>query len=224
MKKVCFINGSPRGKSSGSQYLIGEISSMIKKDNIKVESICIIDCLKNRDIERVFHDLLSYDSLVFTFPLYVDSIPSNMLDFLVQFEAYVNQQNEGQTKVPNVYAVVNCGFIEGDQNKNAIKIMEHFSDKIGFSWRFGIGVGAGEFLSRTQDLPMESKVKRNIFQAFTRLVQDIEKEGIEATNNILESPKIPRFLFIFMGSKGWVGMAKSNNLKKKQLMAKPYSK
>ncbi|WP_105614412.1 NAD(P)H-dependent oxidoreductase [Vallitalea okinawensis] len=220
--KVCFINGSPRGKSSGSQFLIGEISSMIKKEEIKVDNICIVDCLKNRDLEEVFCELLDYDSLVFTFPLYVDSIPSSMLDFMTQFETFVHHQNNVLVKRPKVYAVVNCGFIEGEQNKHALKIMEHFSDKIEFSWQMGVGIGAGEFLARTPDLPLENKVKRNILKAFNVLVQHIKDEELDVSSNILESPKIPRFIFIFMGSRGWVQWAKKNSLKKKQLMARPY--
>ncbi len=58
--------------------------------------------------------------LVFVFPLYVDSIPSQLLQFLIIL---------GERKDLNhdimVYCVVNNGFFEGTQNYIAIQQMKN---------------------------------------------------------------------------------------------------
>jgi hypothetical protein len=72
-----------------------------------------------------------------------------MLDVLVHLDDYCHSQPV-QPHNPLVYVIVNNGFIEGMQNKNVLNIMRHFTDTLGYNWRFGIGIGGGEFLRETQ--------------------------------------------------------------------------
>lgn len=226
MNEVCFINGSPRGKNSGSQYFIGEISKLLNIEKMKIEHLCIVDCLKNNNVEEVFEKIYKANSIIFVFPLYIDSIPSSMLDFLAQFGEFIQKSSRmnmlDKTKVPRIYAVVNSGFIEGEQNKHALKIMEHFCDRIGFDWRFGLGIGAGEFMKESRDISIESKMKKTIYEAFLILKNDIENSRMVYKDNILANPRMPKFLFMFFGNRHWVRIAKRKKVKKNELYAKPY--
>lgn len=224
MKKVCFVNGSPRGENSASQYLISEMGRQLDKNKAEVEEVCIVTALKNGNRKEEFEKLLAVDSIVFVFPLYVDSIPSSMLDFLDQLADYrKNEKQEltGGRKAPDVYAVINCGFVEGHQNVNAMQIMQHFSTALRLNWRFGVGIGAGEFMRESQEIPMESKVKRKVYEAIIQLIQDIERSEVVLKKNIFTNPQISKSLFMLAGSWHWRRMAGKNKLKRKMLYARP---
>jgi multimeric flavodoxin WrbA len=220
MKKITIINGSPRGEQSGSQMFIKEIKKLLNTDELNISEICIKDKNIKGETEATFKEILSSDSLLFVFPLYVDCLPSILLDFMEKLEEYVKINKEGHC--PKVYAVVNCGFLEGKQNINAIHIVENFANRIGFKWRFGIGIGAGEFMKSTENnIPMQSKLKVKIYNALVELAEDIKSDKNEIRSNLFVSPSIPRFLFLLSGNQFWVSKAKSNNLSKKKLYERP---
>jgi hypothetical protein len=69
--------------------------------------------------------------LVFAFPLYVDGIPSHLLNCLRKLEKFFGGLDK---KDIMVYSLGNCGFYEGDQNKLAIEMMENWCAKAGLKW------------------------------------------------------------------------------------------
>lgn len=227
MKKVYLINGSPRGTNSASQYFIDEVCKLLDKEKIEIEEISIIDFRKSTDKEKIYTEVINSDNIIFTFPLYVDSLPSIVIEFLIGFENFIkNRENFMDVRrLPRVYAIVNCGFFEGQQNRYAVQIMKNFCDKVHFTWRFGIGIGAGEFMRETQNnIPLNKNPKQKIYKALQDMKEDIENNVETPKNNIFESPQFPKFLFKFMGNRGWIKMGKLNKISKKQLYAKPYAK
>lgn len=226
MKKICFINGSPKKSVSCSGTLINEISKMLDSSKVQTEAVSIVNCLKSDGLEKTFAKLLQMDVLVFVFPLYIDSIPSSMLDFLDQFNVFVDSQTERKavkTLGPKVYAIMNCGFIEGMHNRTALKIMEHFSNALGFNWRFGMGIGAGEFMRATFTvIPLQSKLKRTVYQALCKLKDDIEGEEAIYEKNLLVNPAMSKLVFIVVGYWNWITMAKKAGLKRRALYNRPY--
>lgn len=222
MNRICFVNGSPRGRNSGSGGFIKVIGGMLDKDRTGVHELCIVESVKSKSLQKEFEKLAGMDAIVFVFPLYIDAIPSSMLDFLYCFEEFINNLNSSkeQNKPPRVYAVINNGFVEGGQNVNAARIMRHYAAKIGFTWRFAIGIGAGEFIKETQNnIPLKSKIKRKIYDAIVKLVTDIESTEVAQEKDILASPSMPKSLFILMGNAHWTGAAKKS---RKQLSARPF--
>ncbi len=224
MKKVCFVNGSPRGENSASQYFISEMGRWLDKNKAEVEEVCIVTALKKGTPAEEFDKLLDADSIVFVFPLYIDSIPSSMLDFLDRLADYRKNEKQdlaGARKASDVYAVINCGFVEGHQNINAMQIMQHFSTALRLNWRFGVGIGAGEFMRESQAMPMESKIKRKVYEGIIQLIQDIEGSEVILKKNIFTNPQMPKALFMLAGSWHWRSMAGKNKLKRKMLYARP---
>ena len=43
MKKAYFINGSPRGKNSASQYFISEMCKLLDREKVEIENRSIMD-------------------------------------------------------------------------------------------------------------------------------------------------------------------------------------
>lgn len=111
---IVMINGSPKVNKNNSQYFLSELKQLIQNDN-KVFTFKVDSTSKYPD---ALNAILNCDRLIIAFPLYVDGIPSHLLHFLEKCEKFLKTQNK---KPIPVYAIVNCGFNEGEHNHLAIQ-------------------------------------------------------------------------------------------------------
>ena len=225
MKKIYYINGSPRSENSCSQYLISVIEDMLTPGFAQREDIHIAKCLKTNTQMETFKKIIEADSIIFVFPLYIDSIPSHMLDFLYQFDDYIKEYKSAGGRIcANVYTIINNGFIEGVQNRNAARIMQHFANSAGLKWRFAIGIGGGEYMRDSQkDILAQSKIKKSVYDALVKLERDIENTEFTCEKNIFVSPMMPKSLFMFLADREWIKKAKKNKVGKKEIYSRPWS-
>jgi multimeric flavodoxin WrbA len=212
---LCIINGSPRKGQGTSSYLISELTKLFN-NNVKTKEYYISNFIKDKNL---LEEIISYDKIIFVSPLYADCFPSTMLEFMAIFEDFIKEKDN--IKI-DMYCLVNCGFLEGTQNKIALNIMKIYCKKLNFNWRFGVGIGGGEFMKGSKDMPLNSRMKKPVYNAFLALKEDIENNFLGAVDNIFTSPKIPRFIFKFAANIGWKSMAKKNNLKAKDLHKQVY--
>ena len=215
MINVCFINGSPRKQNSGSSYFISELTKLFN-NNVKTKEYFISDLMKDKTL---LEEIISYDKIVFVCPLYIDCLHSSMLDFMYIFEDFIKEK--ANVKL-DMYGLVNCGFLEGTQNELILNIMKNYCKRLNFNWRFGLGIGGGEFMTGSKDLPLNSFMKKNIYNGFLALKEDIENTSTDKLDNILVSAKMPKFLFKFVTNNHWKVEAKKNNLKVKDLYKQIY--
>ncbi|MDF2988526.1 MAG: hypothetical protein K0R50_4036 [Eubacterium sp.] len=212
MNKICFVNGSPRGNNSASKRLIDKVIEMLDRQKTQTYEICVVESIRHNTAEKDFSLMRTMDSIVFVFPLYIDAIPSNVLEYMYAFDEYLTSHPQTNNNIhPRVYTIINNGFIEGRQNINALQIMAHYTKRIGYSWRFGIGIGAGEFVKETMEvIPLKSRLKRNIYNALVKLTTELESQEITQHNNIMTNPSMPKFLFMAAASRHWTGEAKKS--------------
>lgn len=223
MRKICFINGSPKNKVSCSAYLIDTLKKMLGEEAGSEEIVCA-QSLKQKQTKAAFEKLLEAECLVFVFPLYIDSIPSHLLEFMEEFDQYYKNVSGSNQKIKkDVYAVINNGFIEGTHNKTAADIMKHYSNSLEFNWRFAVGIGAGEFLSSSKDMPLKSKLKRPVYNALVSIIEDILHPETRCEKNFMTNPKMSKAMFIVVGSMHWIITARKNKVRFKKLWKKPYS-
>jgi multimeric flavodoxin WrbA len=210
MKEVCFINGSPRGINSTSKGLIDKVIEMLDTQKTQSHELSVVEWRRKNTKEEDFELMSTMHAIVFVFPLYVDAIPSSLLEFMYAFDEYLTKHPCPQEhKAPKVYSIINNGFIEGKQNINALQIMAHYSARIGYNWRFGIGIGAGEFMRETMEvIPLKSKLKQGVYNAFTVLTTDLEVQEVTGQNNIMTNPSMPKFIFTAAASRHWIKEAK----------------
>ncbi|MDF2869233.1 MAG: hypothetical protein K0R05_808 [Anaerocolumna sp.] len=210
MNKVCFINGSPRGINSTSKGLINKVIEMLDMQKTQSHELSVVEWRRKNTKEEDFELMSTMHAIVFVFPLYVDAIPSSLLEFMYAFDEYLTKHPCPQDyKAPKVYSIINNGFIEGKQNINALQIMAHYSTRIGYNWRFGIGIGAGEFMRETMEvIPLKSKLKQGIYNAFTVLTTDLEGQEVTGQNNIMTNPSMPKLIFTAAASRHWIKEAK----------------
>jgi multimeric flavodoxin WrbA len=136
--KLLFLNASPKRKFSTSQYFLDLLK--IQMAGCKTKEIK----LTGKNVyEEIFNYFKEIDALVIALPVYVDGVPSHVLDFLTEAEKYCKQEN---CKF-KLYIVSNCGFYEGKQCKNQLAIMRSFCSAAGLEWGAGLGIGAGEMLN-----------------------------------------------------------------------------
>ena len=77
-------------------------------------------------------------------------------------------------------------------------------------------------MTGSKDMPLNSRMKKPVYNAFLALKEDIENNSNDHVDNILTNAKMPKFIFKFAGNVGWKSMAKKNNLKAKDLYKQIY--
>lgn len=208
--KIGLINGSPKMNGSASELFLEELKPFINTNN----EIVSFEFHKPEIGPEQLAELPLCEALVFAFPLYVDSIPSHLLNCLSDLEETFSKSEKEIT----VYALVNCGFFEGVQNDIALEIMENWCKKAHLKWGQGIGIGGGPMMAFLKSVPMGHGPKKNLGHAFSILSNNILKG--ESGETLFVSPNFPRSAYIFSAHRGWVRQAKANGLKKKELSTK----
>ena len=137
MDKTVLINCSPKRNLSVSGFLMKCAGILIrgKKEYLHLRTPA--------DHPAILGALKDAAKVVFVTPLYVDSVPSHMLPFMREMEAFCRENNLEL----KVYAIANNGFIEGKQNEPLMQVMENFCVRSGLEWRGGIGIGGGVMLN-----------------------------------------------------------------------------
>lgn len=95
-----------------------------------------------KDFDHALSQLGSADAVCISFPLYVDGLPSHLAEFLSLAEEYC----KARSLRFRLYAIANNGFIEGQQNRTALRILESWCLHSGAIWSGGIGIGGGVML------------------------------------------------------------------------------
>lgn len=205
---IAFLNGSPKIKESTSGTLLEELNQLIDKSNTIIELK-----LNKKEISTIDLELInSSDILVFALPLYVDGIPSHLLYCLEQLEEYFNKRNV--TKI-SVYAMVNSGFYEGEQNILALEMMKHWCTKTGLLWGQGLGIGAGGMLISTKNIPIGYGPKKNLGKALKTFSSNILNQKSE--ENIIITANFPRIAYKLAAEAGWRQKLKMNGLQVKDI-------
>ncbi len=215
---ITAINGSPKGEKSNSREIISMIQSMLPPET---EWNIISSIRHTEKIDAaVLEKYVSSDVLLIAFPLYVDSLPASLMQFLSLYEkGYRQFAKEG--KQQRVFAVANCGFYEGQQNELALKVVEHFCESAGLAWCGGAGIGTGEMILGLKSVPGEAGIKKSVTHALRSIADAISSCDGRAAGNIYTQHNFPWILYKIAGEMGWRKMVKKNGLNRKQIDARP---
>ena len=140
--KTVFINCSPKKRFCASAYFLA-------LQKLFVGGRKVTEKLRTpADHARILEQLRDAQAVVFGVPLYIDCLPSHVLRFLEEMEAFCGENGISL----NVYCIANNGFIEGKQNEPLMQIMERFCSRAGLNWGGGVGIGGGVMLNVTRIL------------------------------------------------------------------------
>ncbi|MDO5294236.1 MAG: hypothetical protein Q4F05_15975 [bacterium] len=209
--RITAIDGSPKPKDSNTKQFIGAITKSLEDTNTIHTYSVAIKPLEEEAIGIV----LESDVILLGFPLYVDGIPSNVLKQMIVLE---NAFQNSKKKDTVVYAIVNNGFYEGEQNVNAIEMVKHFCKRAGITFGQGIGIGTGEMQGGMiqQGMPVGKAVLKNLGANLEILTANIKNR--QSGPNLYVRPNFPWHGFQFMGDHTfWKAKAKKNGISVKDM-------
>lgn len=194
MGKLIIINGSPRSQKSNSKCY-GEIFSKYYKDDIDTFSI-----KKNNHFE-ICNKIGEYNNILFVFPLYADSIPVGFLNFLKFLE-----ENPPKHK-PKINLIINCGFLEPEQNTVCIDMIKLFCKQNGYDFGSVLSIGSGEAILQT---PFKVFVSWKIKKLANSIYKNIN-------SSLSVTMPISKKMFIKASTQYWISYGKRNGVTKEQM-------
>jgi len=142
-KKAILLVGSPRGPKSTSELLGAYLLSKLHEKGFETEKVWIQPSLKSdKGRENLLALIDQADIQIFSFPLYVDSLPSAAIKAMEIIAEH--RRGKENPRKPRFLAISNNGFFEANQNSTALAICRRFAVETGMEWVGGCGVGGGE--------------------------------------------------------------------------------
>lgn len=188
------ISGSPKPIDSNSMYFLKVISSYL--DDFEIFE------LKKQKYENIVESIMKSDALIFAFPLYVDSptsITLSFLDYIFDQEIDLNDKK--------VYAVINCGFREGEQNLTALKIIKQWCKKLNANYNGSILIGAGEIVGKEKYRLVSKKALKKLNEFADKIRLKKENPDIVTTMDYLNNQG-----YCYLANLSWTKRGKINNL------------
>ncbi len=223
MKKVNFLllSGSPRGNVSTSSILLEYLQTQLETLGKSTMLMVAHKLVRNTaDYDEFMFQLAEADFFILAAPLYVDSLPSHILEIFTR----ISKERRSQNQAPKTkfVALVNNGFPEYHQNQLALDICHQFAHEAKLDWVGGIPIGGGPILGRS---PLASsgfrgKHARLALEMLAQALSEdkaIPKECIDTINKIV----IPKWMYLKMAHMGWRIRSGSNKVRG-QLHAQPY--
>jgi hypothetical protein len=203
---VAMINASPKKAESASALLLNELMGLLPSDC----DIKLFEIQKPSICDTVIEEMRRFDTWVIAFPLYVDAVPSHLLSAMRQIE-----NCKTTDKAICVYSIVNLGFHEGKQAKNALAVIENWCAKSNLKWSGGIGFGGGGAMAYMKDVPPGRGPKTSLGKVFAGFSEAILSNTPQ--DNLYISIGLPKLLYKLAAESGWRRMIRSNGGSKKDL-------
>ncbi len=201
--KIALICASPKHSKSASRVLLGGFAERLSCETETVE-------LHSATLsEEQLETLSRCDAWVFSFPLYIDALPSHLLSSLCQ----LGQRLGG--KGTAVCAICNCGFYEGHQTAPALEVMRCWCEREGLRWCGGVGFGGGGSLEYMAGVPLGFGPLTSVGKALDTMagaLQQGEDAGVQ-----LVSINFPRFMYKIGAEGSWKRLARANGLSPRRL-------
>lgn len=194
MGKIMIINGSPRARESNSK----RYADLFAK-NCTVSTVYFAVTPKNHvELCKAMED---FTDVLFAFPLYADGIPVTLIHFLKTLE-----ENPPKQK-PRISILINCGFIEPEQNDVAVKMMRFFCKTQGYAFGSLLRIGSGEAILTT---PLKVFVTRKI----KKLAISVSKGKNE---NLKATMPLPKKMFVKASTRYWEDYGKRQGITREQM-------
>ena len=192
MERLLIVNGSPRApKSNSKQY-----AQLVQKYWKGQADTYLVTSKMQEEL-----DLQKYQHILFVFPLYADAVPSVLFPFLKYLE---------QAHLPEgmqAHVLINCGFLEPQQNDTAVKILQYFCKKARLSYGMTLQIGSGEAILKT---PFAFLVRRKI--------RSFVKEVCQGKSQVLSvTLPLSKRQFIKSAEKYWLDYGKRFNTTEEQM-------
>lgn len=194
MENIMILNASPRAPVSNSRQYAGLFAKLCPANT----QYFAVTKSNHPELCRAVNQS---SGVLLVFPLYADGIPVTLLNFLKSLESM-----QGPNR-PAVSLIINCGFIEPEQNDVAVRMVRLFCEKNGYPFGSVLKIGSGEAILST---PFRLLVRRKI----KRLAQ--AAAGGRSCVMQVTMPLSKR-AFIRASTKYWVRYGQKNGIDKEQM-------
>lgn len=201
-RATALINGSPKKKHSTSGKMLEDLKPFLSMESRLLE----LHAFGRGEEEQFLRILRESDTLIFSFPLYVDGIPGHLLQYLAEAETFFAHRGEHKF----VYAIINCGFYEGEQTQTAMKILKNWCARCGFSFCGGLGVGAGGMWHSIKDVPVGEGPKAAYGKHLAQFGSRVKNQ--EQADMVFTTVDFPRLDYKLTGEQGWRKAAEKNGI------------
>lgn len=230
-RKVLLLTASPRGAASVSRALGEYLLARLEERGMAIKSLPLYPALA--DEKRTAELLAAVDLcslLVVSFPLYVDHLPSPLIDLLRQVTdrraGHAGERSErserGEAR-QSLAAIVQCGFPEAVHCRPAADVVRLFAAQAGFRFLGCLACGMGG-AAGGRELKGTGGVARHQLRALTEasafLAEDRElPAGVVAR---MGRPMMPRWLYNLAADWGWKRQARKHGTRQ-ALRDRPYA-
>jgi hypothetical protein len=222
IKKIAVISASPKvGERAVSEWLAERAEEILKDGALEFRHINVRKSLTQDQTAGDYAYMAEADAMLILFPLYIFCLPGILIRFLQDYSDLFRERREGGKRAA-VYTIVNCGFPEPDINREAVRVIRSFSEKVDADFRFGVRIGSGGMLLGAQGAPFMKKAMAQLDGALARMKDELLSGRRETAEDVEITVSFPRRLYFIAGNRGWLSYAKRNGLKRKDLYAKPY--
>jgi len=192
VKRICFINGSLRGKAASSLTFLHGVERLLSDKEFEKPIITVETRLHDCYPEEMMKIMGSADAIVIAFPLFCYSLPGALMRLLEDYDAYA-KKNGSSYATARVYAIVNCGFAAPEINAEAIRVVRNFCRSAGLEWRFALAIGCGPLVALTSVIPF---LNMHIRRGFREISDDIRHDRREAKATFMVRPFISKSILI----------------------------
>src|SRR5690554_2171998 len=218
---VLLLIGSPKVKQSNSETLGDYLLQRLSKNGAATQKIFIRQTLHDAGkMEKLLSAVDACDVLIFSFPLYVDSLPAGLIKVL---ETIAESRQRLENPPPQtLLTICNCGFPEAKHNETALAIFKCFAKETNLQWAGGLSLGGGEMLGG-KPLSALGGMAKNQIKALNMAAEAITegKNLPQEAVNFFRKSLIPKWLYLICGSIGWKYQAMKNGVYRK-MREQPY--
>jgi hypothetical protein len=220
-RSIVLLVGSPKGKG-GTSGSIGEyILSKLPDEGVSKETYHVGKTIRKADKwSKVMTAVDSADTIILSFPLYWDHLPSHLIRALESLHAH--RQEAPPVKPQKLVVVVNNGFPEPWHNEVALRICQRFAKDASFEWGGALNVGGGAAIDgrpMEQSGGMTIKLRGALDEATVAIGKGVPVPAeVEAR---VAQQLYPAWINILFGGFGW-WYQKRKKGGKGSLRVKPY--
>ena len=207
---AALLVGSPRGPNSTSNSLGTYLVEKLEQKGVPYERVYICQCLSSEAKKAALLRIVDEsDLIIFAFPLYVDSLHSQVIETLELIAEHTKGKHDLDEK--SVVAISNSGFPETKQNTTALAVCRLFAKQVGFNWAGSLAMGGGEMIAGQPLSELGGRVRGKT--KALEIAADALAQGDPIPENAVASMSklgVPRWMYLWIANRRWKRKAKKN--------------
>ena len=196
-RAVVLVGSAKPAGASTSEALARYVCARLAERRVETTLMFVCGSPRSPLHEALAAALVDADLFVLVSPLYVDSLPYLVTRTL----EYLARSSSPRRPSAAFAAVINCGFPEAEQCRNALDILQAFARRTRFNWAGGLALGEGGAIDG-QSLETLGGLTRHVRTALDRAAAELAVGRAVPADAIerLARRLIPGPVYTFMGN------------------------